>query len=195
MTHFVYLIRARKVGATRRLRDRLREQGHDLPHRVTDDGQVLLGDPDVEVLAVYTGQSDERIGDAEWAFARAHRLSRETFGDRAMMSERGRRGAAVSNARRVRCPPAGDGPATRRARRGGTDRGSAGDGSALGGGGAAARSRRMLDGAAREALPLAAANALRRKRCEKSMARNGRPNPSRASRGYRRRRDTASLSS
>jgi hypothetical protein len=130
VTHFVYLIRARKVGATRRLRDRLREQGHDLPHRVTDDGWVLAGDPDVEVLAVYTGQSDERIGDAEWAFARAHRLSRETFGDRAMMSERGRRGAAVSNARRVRCPPAGDGPATRRARRGGTDRGSAGDGSA-----------------------------------------------------------------
>jgi hypothetical protein len=89
--HFVYLIRGRKVGATRdRLRDRLREQGHDLPHRVTDDGQVLPGDPDVEILAVYTGQSDERIGDAEWAFARAHRLSREThFGDRAVMSERG----------------------------------------------------------------------------------------------------------
>jgi hypothetical protein len=55
LTHFVYLIRGRKVGATRdRLRDRLREQGHDLPHRVTDDGQVLPGDPDVEVLAVYT---------------------------------------------------------------------------------------------------------------------------------------------
>jgi hypothetical protein len=109
VTHFVYLIRGRKVGATRdRLRDRLREQGHDLPHRVTDDGRVLPGDPDVEVLAVYTGQSDERIGDAEWAFARAHRLSREThFGDRAMMSERGRRGAAVANARRVRCPHCG----------------------------------------------------------------------------------------
>ena len=109
MTHFVYLIRGRKVGATRdRLRDRLREQGHDLPHRITDDGRVLPGDPDVEVLAVYTGQSDERIGDAEWAFARAHRLSREThFGDRAMMSERGRRGAAVANARRVRCPHCG----------------------------------------------------------------------------------------
>ena len=58
MTHFVYLIRGRKVGATRdRLRDRLREQGHDLPHRITDDGRVLPGDPDVEVLAVYTGQS------------------------------------------------------------------------------------------------------------------------------------------
>jgi hypothetical protein len=70
VTHFVYLIRGRKVGATRdRLRDRLREQGHDLPHRITDDGRVLPGDPDVEVLAVYTGQSDERIGDAEWAFA------------------------------------------------------------------------------------------------------------------------------
>jgi hypothetical protein len=109
VTHFVYLIRGRKVGATRdRLRDRLREQGHDLPHRVTGDGRVLPGDPDVEVLAVYTGQSDERIGDAEWAFARAHRLSREThFGDRAMMSERGRRGAAVANARRVRCPHCG----------------------------------------------------------------------------------------
>jgi len=109
VTHFVYLIRGRKVGATRdRLRDRLREQGHDLPHRVTDDGQVLPGDPDIEILAVYTGQSDERIGDAEWAFARAHRLSREThFGDRAMMSERGRRGAAVANARRVRCPHCG----------------------------------------------------------------------------------------
>jgi hypothetical protein len=105
--HFVYLIRGRKVGATRRLRDRLREQGHDLPHRVTDDGRVLPGDPDVEILAVY-GQSDERIGDAEWAFARAHRLSREThFGDRAVMSERGRRGAAVANARRVRCPHCG----------------------------------------------------------------------------------------
>ena len=105
MTHFVYLIRGRKVGATRdRLRDRLREQGHDLPHRVTDDGRVLPGDPDVEVLAVYTGHSDVRIGDAKWAFARAHRLSRETyFGDRRVMSERGRRGAAVVNARGVRC--------------------------------------------------------------------------------------------
>jgi len=105
VTHFVYLIRGRKVGATRdRLRDRLREQGHDLPHRVTDDGQVLPGDPDIEILAVYTGQSDERIGDAKWAFARAHRLSREThFGDRRVMSERGRRGAAVVNARGVRC--------------------------------------------------------------------------------------------
>jgi len=106
VTHFVYLIRGRKVGATRdRLRDRLREEGHDLPHRVTDDGRVLPGDPDVEVLAVYTKQSDERMGDAEWAFARAHRLSREThFGDRALMSERGPRGAAVANTRRVRCP-------------------------------------------------------------------------------------------
>jgi hypothetical protein len=165
VTHFVYLIRGRKVGATRdRLRDRMREQGHDLPHRVTDDGRVLPGDPDVEVLAVYTGQSDERIGDAEWAFARAHRLSREThFGDRAMMSERGRRGAAVANARRVRCPHCG--------------RWAGNPASAArwhGPGKCGRRERRRALGAMQKnagrghkrGLSLAAANALRRNRCK-----------------------------
>jgi hypothetical protein len=88
VTHFVYLIRGRKVGATRdRLRDRLREQGHDLPHRVTDDGRVLPGDPDVEVLAVYTGQSP---GSLMRGSATPSGLSRVSIGCR------GRRTSAIA---------------------------------------------------------------------------------------------------
>ena len=86
----------------------LREQGHDLPHVITDDGRVLPGDPDVEILAVYTDQSDDRVGDAEWSFARVHRLPMERhYSERSVLSERGRRGAEVANRKRVRCPTCG----------------------------------------------------------------------------------------
>jgi hypothetical protein len=73
MTHFIYrLIDRRKIGCTRALKRRLRQQGYGLPHVVTTNGDVLPGDERVEVLAVYCGIGDRAVSDRERALALAH---------------------------------------------------------------------------------------------------------------------------
>jgi hypothetical protein len=66
-TRYIYHIIGKKVGCTNNLRGRLGRQGFGLPYMITHDGEIILGDPLVEILAVLTDVSDERAGDLEHA--------------------------------------------------------------------------------------------------------------------------------
>jgi len=71
-THFIYHIIGKKVGCTKRLRKRLKQQRLDLPHVITSNDEVLEGDARVEVLAVLTDVTDERAAQVEHAFAKIY---------------------------------------------------------------------------------------------------------------------------
>jgi hypothetical protein len=61
-----------KVGCTRALKRRLRQQHYGEPMIVTRDGEVLPGDERVEVLAVYDGIDDVTASARERAWALAY---------------------------------------------------------------------------------------------------------------------------
>jgi hypothetical protein len=62
-THWIYhLTNRKKIGATRVLKRRLRQQKYGMPK---DDARV-------EILAVYTGLADQAIAEREAAWAKSY---------------------------------------------------------------------------------------------------------------------------